>query len=131
MSNGMMPDNFSVTEEHRKYCLERGWPAKLPDVLLPRFVSWWRAIIDDGRKPKWKDANLAFRNWIRRSSPLSEMPQFYNAKQWELDCARAKRMECPQRKREPAPYHPQGFVETKSPVHAREYLNRAMEILRR
>lgn len=124
----MLPDNFKVTEDHRSYCLDRGWPPKIADVFLPRFVTWWKDLLADGRKPKWRNPDLAFKNWIRNSSPLTVHKSFYNPAQWEKDLEQAKRLDgVGPRIRPPIPYDPRGFAQPeRTPSLAREYLQRAM-----
>ena len=103
--NRIDPDLFRVTDYLRNYCIERNWPATLPSVFLHDFIQNWKDRIEQKRPPKWTNAELAFRNWIRDASPGH---RFYRAHEWESKLAAAKAMESPPRKRIIPAYDPRG-----------------------
>src|SRR3990167_1627300 len=99
------PDLFKVTEYLRNYCIERNWPTMLPNVYLHEFIQNCKDRVEQKRPPKWTNAELAFRNWIRNSSPGH---CFYHASEWESKLAAAKALESPPRKRIIPAYDPRG-----------------------
>ena len=95
-----IPKDFQVTDDHRRYCTDRGWPLMLPDVFIKEFKEYWENRKDTkARKSNW---NLTFTNWIKRASPMETTW----TGRWEKYCERAKALENKPRVRQPVPYHP-------------------------
>jgi len=73
-----LPPDFKVTPGMRQACeIEYGY-SHIPDYFFPVFRDHYkgRDITDD----RWDSRLLA---WIKRASPKSRDPRFYNTQQWE------------------------------------------------
>lgn len=121
-----IPENFSVTEQHRQYCAERwGYPF-LADAFLSEFIEYWTD--GNGKGKRHVNWDRTFTNWIRRSSPLETK---YLGK-WEKMIDKAKNLEGRSRQRveryDPAERPPEPSMHTISEL-GRSYLQKAKEAL--
>ena len=89
----MNPNQFtsdSISDQTKAYCLDNfGYP-DLAEYFMPAFKKNWKDRLEDGRKPKWKDPDLALKRWVREASPRG---QIYNIKSWESALAACKEKE--------------------------------------
>jgi len=84
------PDNFNtedITTVTKDYCLDNFGYYDLAEMFYPAFIRNWRDRLEDGRKPKWKDPDLALKRWVRESSPRGNM---FNVKTWEAAIDKCK-----------------------------------------
>ena len=79
-TNVQLPSDFHITEDHEKYCEERGYPK--PAVFLEEFLDHFNSKL-----VRWRDWDLVFKRWINRSSPSG---RFYDARHWESLLAQSK-----------------------------------------
>ena len=113
-----LPNDFKVTDAHRRYCTEQWNYPYLADVFLDDFIECFEL---NGRKHV--DWDRTFKNYIRNSSPSG---QFYKPHYWQTKMEAARRMERPDRKRETR-YDPQ---ERPRPEPIRTVSDFGMEFLR-
>lgn len=89
--NCQIPQDFEVTDDHRRYCSDHWGHPKLADALLLEFI----ATFTENERPH-KNWDSTFKNYIRRESPGGK---FYNADYWERMINKAKQLEGMDRKR--------------------------------
>lgn len=117
-----LPQNFAVTDAHRAYCTEKWNRPHLADVFIEEFRACFEA---NGRKHL--DWDRTFLNYLRNASPAG---QFYKAHHWQTKVESARRMEAPERRREPIPYHPREFAARTDPVTAHVRVSELLAKLR-
>lgn len=87
-------DNFKVSdisEQTKLYCFYHFGYEDLAEMFYPAFMTNLRDRIEDGRKPKWKNPDLALKRWVRESSPAGSM---YKASKWEQALKKCKARQC-------------------------------------
>ena len=122
-----LPHNFQVTDDHRRYCTNMNLPLYLADVLRDKFVQNWQDRIEDGRPPKWKHADLAFKRWIRESKPGGT---YYKPDDWERALQKAKSLEYGKRTKPPAEYHPQQVEKPPQTIRVSDEVKKLADRLR-
>ena len=115
-----LPENFKVTDDHRRYCTDHWNYPYLADVFLDDFIECFEL---NGRKHV--DWDRTFKNYIRNSSPSG---QFYKPHYWQTKMEAARRLEYKEREKAAQPYHPRQVETRTDPLTAHA---RMSEVLRR